>query len=290
MAAKTLDFRAVDWPPINAALAQRIEAESPTVLIKTKDEFNEKVDDVVCIITLVLDENLDKRRPNPFKRHWWTKELTLLKKKQNCVSSKSFKLRHLCDHPIHAEYRASTNKFKEVMHKTRDQNWKDWLESISQQDLYIANRYITSEPTDYSSARIPTLRTTTNKLPDTAEANLAKAEALTGSIFPPPPTVSHVPPNHIYPMPLHGPHFFLRSRIRQVIKLLSPFKAPGPDKIPNVVLMKCIDMLIDHIFFIFRAVFELKVYHSKWLESITLILRKNGKMVYDIAKSDQSAS
>jgi hypothetical protein len=29
-------------------------------------------------------------------------------------------------------------------------------------------------------------------------------------------------------------------------------------------------MLIDHLFFIFRAVFELKVYHPRWLESITL--------------------
>ena len=43
--------------------------------------------------------------------------------------------------------------------------------------------------------------------------------------------------------------------------LFSPYKALGPDKIPNIVLMKCIDVLIDHLFFIFRAIFELNVYH-----------------------------
>ena len=91
------------------------------------------------------------------------------------------------------------------MRKTHDQDWKDWLESISQQDLYIANKYITSEPSDYSSARIPTLRTTSNGLPDLAEDNLAKVAALAESFFPPPPTVSHVPPNQIYPTPLRGP-------------------------------------------------------------------------------------
>jgi hypothetical protein len=286
-AAKSLDFRAADWPSINAALTQKLKAKSPAAHIKSKEEFNEKVDDLIRIITAVLKEQLEERKPNPFQCRWWTKELTSLKKKQNCLSNKSFKFRHLQDHPAHAEYKASTNKFREVMCETRDQDWKDWLESISQQDLYIANKYITSEPTDYSSAWIPTLCTTSNGLPDLAEDNLAKVAALAESFFPPPPTVSHVPPNQIYPSPLHSPRFFSKRRIWQVIQLLSPYKAPGPDKIPNVVLMKCIDTLIDHLFFIFRAVLELKVYHPRWLESITPVLCKIGKTSYDIVKSYQ---
>ena len=64
----------------------------------------------------------------------------------------------------------------------------------------------------------------------------------------------------------------------------SPYKAPGPDKIPNIVLMKCSDALINHFFYIFRAVFKLKVYHPSWLESITLVLQKIGKTSYDVAK------
>jgi hypothetical protein len=55
--------------------------------------------------------------------------------------------------------------------------------------------------------------------------------------------------------------------------------------IPNIVLMKCVDALIDHPFFIFRAVFKLTVYHPRWLKSITLVLRKIGKSSYDVAKS-----
>jgi hypothetical protein len=49
--------------------------------------------------------------------------------------------------------------------------------------------------------------------------------------------------------------------------------------------MKCIDVLIDHLFFIFRAVLELNVYHPSWLESIMLVLREISKTVYDVAKS-----
>jgi hypothetical protein len=101
----------------------------------------------------------------------------------------------------------------------------------------------------------------------------------------PPPEVSYVPPHQVYPTLLKGPHFFSRSRIRQVIRTLSLYKAPGPDKIPNIVLMKCVDALINHLFFIFRAIFELMVYHPRWLKSITLVLRKIGKSSYDVAKS-----
>ena len=38
------------------------------------------------------------------------------------------------------------------MQDTRNQDWTDWLEAASQQDLYIANKYIMNEPTDYSNA------------------------------------------------------------------------------------------------------------------------------------------
>src|ERR1700691_860081 len=67
--------------------------------------------------------------------------------------------------------------------------------------------------------------------------------------------------------------------------MLSPYKALGGDGILNVVLIKCVDTLIDHIFYIYRAVFELKVYHPAWLESLTLVLHKIGKTNYDVAKA-----
>ena len=85
--------------------------------------------------------------------------------------------------------------------------------------------------------------------------------------------------------PLKGICGFCPARICQVIRSLSPYKVLGPDKIPNIVLIKCCDTLIDHLFFIFKAVFKLNTYHPCWLELITLVLRKIGKTSYDVAKS-----
>ena len=232
-----------------------------------------------------FDQMKDQYTGHPFKRHWWTKELSQLKKQQNQLSNKAYKFCHLRDHPVHNEYKAVMVKFKDTMQETRNQDWSDWLEEASQQDLYITNKYISNEPTDYSNARVPSLCTTTNNLPSTADDNSDKAAALAESFPPPPPTFSHVPPNVIYPPPLKGIRFFSRAHICQVISLLSPYKAPGPDQIPNVVLMKCCDNIIDHLFYIFRAIIELNVYHLQWLESTTLVLRKIGKPTYDVAKA-----
>ena len=243
-AARSLDFRQANWIKVNEDLAQRLESGPPPSRISLKEEFTTKVDELVLVIKGVLEDHLKERRPSPFKRRWWTKELSQLKKQQNRLSNKAYKFRHLRDHPIHTEYKAATNKFKDIMQETRNQDWSDWLEAASQQDLYIANKYITNEPTDYSNARVPSLRTTTK-----------------------------------------GVRFFSRAHICQVISSLSPYKAPGPDQIPNVVLMKCCDNIIDHLFYIFRAIIELNVYHPRWLESTTLVLRKIGKPSYDVAKA-----
>ena len=118
------------------------------------------------------------------------------------------------------EYKSAANKFEEVMHKTRDQDWKDWLESASHQDLYIANKYISNKPSDYSNVCIPPLRTTVNGMQDTAESNEDKVKALAESFFPQPPLISHIMPDQIYPTLLQGLCFCSRSRIGQVISAL----------------------------------------------------------------------
>ena len=138
----------------------KLKVESPAVRIHTQEQILAKVDKVISIIADVLHENLKELKPSPFSHHWWTKELTDLRKAQNRLSNKSYRLRAIHNHPIHMEFKALVNKFKEVMIETCKQHWTDWLESIGQQELYTANKYLISEPSDYLSTRIPSLCTT----------------------------------------------------------------------------------------------------------------------------------
>ena len=204
-----LDFRQADWSKVNADLAQHLEENFPAARLTTVDEFLLKVDDLVRIIKETLEDHLKERRPSPFIRRWWTKELSILKKIQNHLSGKSYRFRHIQDHPAHAEHKAAAKQFKSVLEKTHNQDWVDWLESVTQQDLYIANKYITNEPSDDSSARVPTLKTVTNGLSSIADNNESKTAALADSIFLPPPSFSRVSQDATYP-PLRS---FSRARI-----------------------------------------------------------------------------
>ena len=66
---------------------------------------------------------------------------------------------------------------------------------------------------------------------------------------------------------------------------LKPYKAPGLDGIQNVVLQKCIDTIIDHLYYLFRAILEFDSYPSRWRKSLTIVLRKPGKADYEVAKA-----
>jgi hypothetical protein len=45
------------------------------------------------------------------------------------------------------------------------------------------------------------------------------------------------------------------------------------------------DVLIVHLFFIYRAIFKLRTYHPRWRENTTLVLQTLGKTDYNIAKA-----
>ena len=118
-----------------------------------------------------------------------------------------------------------------------------------------------------------------------ATTNKDKSDALARALFPPPPTIPAIPDLQ-YPELAYGYfNYFTRDQIRLVANKLAAFKAPGPDGIPNVVLKQCIDMLIDHLYYIFRAIFKLNTYPSEWRESVTVMLQKPGKPSYENPKA-----
>jgi hypothetical protein len=66
---------------------------------------------------------------------------------------------------------------------------------------------------------------------------------------------------------------------------LSPYKAYGPDEIANIVLQKCVDVLIDYLLFIYRAILKLGKYYDPWRNFDTVVLRKPGKPNYETPKA-----
>ena len=90
--------------------------------------------------------------------------------------------------------------------------------------------------------------------------------------FPPPPEHSSVPQDYTYPTPLPDLPEVSMAQIEEQINKLAPYKAPGPDGIPNIVLIKCFDIIADYLFHILQAIIEKGLYHDPWRESTTVVL------------------
>jgi ribonuclease HI len=137
---------------------------------------------------------------------------------------------------------------------------------------------------DGGKSRIPVLKLTHGDTERTATINAEKSTMLAKSFFPPKPP--HETPLHFtYNKPICNLDPVNKEQIKRNIAKLKPLKAPGPDGIPNIVLMKCADTLLDRLYYIYTAMIERKIYYDPWKQSTTVVLRKPGKLRYDTPKA-----
>jgi Reverse transcriptase (RNA-dependent DNA polymerase) len=59
----------------------------------------------------------------------------------------------------------------------------------------------------------------------------------------------------------------------------------GPDGIPNIVLTKNAALLTDRLVPIYEAMFEKQLFYKPWKTFTMVVLRKPGKLKYDVAKA-----
>ena len=113
-----------------------------------------------------------------------------------------------------------------------------------------------------------------------ADTNEDKSSLLCTTLF---PELKRVDTNHadtVYPAPKFKFCPVTIEQIHRVIARLGPFKAPGPDSIPNVLLIRCTDLLVHHLGPLYQVTFKLDAYPTSWRNSVMIVLRKPGKADY----------
>ena len=81
-----------------------------------------------------------------------------MKNKIAHLSRQSHNLREYVAHPIHKEYRIKCNQYTNTIRSTKKQHWMDWLENISGNDLWVANKYIYTLAGANANTRILSLK------------------------------------------------------------------------------------------------------------------------------------
>lgn len=282
---RTRNFRATDWAEFNSHLSSLLARSPKPSRIRSQPEFRSAISTLNSAISATIEAHVPLISPIPFAKRWWTPQLSALRKKKNRLANLSYRWRGLPDHHAHDDHRATAKEYAKLIESTRKDHWENWLNNASEKDLWTANKYATNPPTDGGRTRIPDLIFTD---PDGSTrhttSNDEKSISLAESFFPPPPATPSIP-HTAYPEPSNFFRYFKKDHIRNTARNLDSYKAPGPDGVPNIVLKESIDTIIDHLFHIFRAIFQLNVYPSEWRESITVVLRKPGKPAYDVPKA-----
>ncbi|KAH9979615.1 hypothetical protein BJV74DRAFT_749504, partial [Russula compacta] len=115
--------------------------------------------------------------------------------------------------------------------------------------------------------------------------NMEKSQILAKTFFLVKPTDAGIPENYAYSKVCYKADQIMKEQIMHQLTKLRPYKAPGPDSIPNIVLSKCTDLLIDRLYYIYKAIMDKGLQYMPWKNFTTVVLPCDTH--YDIPKAYQ---
>ncbi|RDB20758.1 putative protein in type-1 retrotransposable element R1DM [Hypsizygus marmoreus] len=255
----------MEWPEFLEELEAQLAMIPEPQPLKTEGEFKKAIEDLTHVLQETITRKVKMNKPRPHSKRWWNSDLTAAKRQLYKLSDLITKFRVLLDHPIHDEYRKARNAYSEEIWKAKVQHWSEFLEHAIVDDIWMANKYISEPIGDGGCPRVPTLKTVSlGGQQQDATSNEDKAHVLAKAFFPEKPATSSVPQGFVYPPLLTPPPPITEDQIMRHIKRLSPYKASGPDGIPNVVLQKSANLIAKYLLHIYRAVLALNTYYDGW--------------------------
>lgn len=279
------NFRDVDWSEFHDNLSGRLSSLDAPSPIRNQERLNASCDTLTETILDTVKDCVPSTVLCAKSKRWWTKELTQMRRNMNKLGRQSYKLRNNPAHPTHKEHTDAEKLYDRTLERTKRQHWRDWLERAEDPDIWSIHKYTSQPSTDGARARIPALKHKRGNAELTATTNTEKAQALAKSFFPAKPADPEDAAGFTYPPACCKPDQVTKEQILLHIRKLKPYKAPGPDGIPNIVLMRCADLLVDRLLYIYKAMLERNLHYSPWKSFTTVVLRKPGKPRYDVPKA-----
>ncbi|OJT13951.1 hypothetical protein TRAPUB_9490 [Trametes pubescens] len=283
------NYARADWEALEHAMREGFEGLPPPRELRSVEEFDRVLSAVTDIFSRAVAQHIPRRKPSPYQKRWWSDNLGELRRQMNRAQRRAERHKGWPDHPAHEEARHARNEYASAVDEQKEVHWVQWLERLTQPDVWIANRYITSGGTDACRARVPTLTVDTDRGRELIADNERKSAVFFKLFYLPALSADDVhsaaPPDMVYPPPAYRFRPPTDLQIERIIRALPPDKAPGPNGIINRVYKVAAPFLVPHLGPLFRATFSLNYYPDQWKVFKTVVLRKPGKPDYCIPKA-----
>ena len=282
----SFNFREAEWDEFRSKLKPRLAQSLDKPVITNADQLNEAIGDLTQALQDTIHEVVKRSSPRPDAKRWWNGELTKMRKELYVIRADSYRYRAIGNHASHGELKKKSNEYGEAIVKAKRSHWTNYLEEMTANEIWTANKYIKEPVGDGGNPRIPTLKVKNAAGAEiSVNSNEEKAKIFASVFFPKPPPTENAFVGHEYPDPLPDPPNITAEQVRRHILKTSPYKAHGPDEIPNVVLQQCVSLISERLIRIFQAILDLNIYYDPWKEFTTVVLRKPGKPSYEVPKA-----
>lgn len=283
----TPNFREVDWQKFQTMVGIKLERSYPPTEISMQVQLDRACAELTSILQDAISFDVPKTTICTKTKRWWTKELTTPRREAKKLGRQTFKFRDKPFHYVHTAYKDANKLYHRTLQSTKMQHWWDWLEKVDNPDIWTIQKLLAALASDGGSSKIPTLKYKAGDTELKARSNEEKGCILAKNFFPmkPPPE----PPiaDTSYPSQCSKVGNITSKAIMRQICKLKPYKAPGPDGIPNIILINCADLLVDRLYHIYMAIFNKRLYYAPWKAFNIIVLCKLGKPSYKVVKAYQ---
>ena len=154
------NFRATEWEKLKEILDEELlDLEPPRELI-SKEDLITALENLEAAITRTIEKAVPRKKPSPYAKRWWTKELEKARKKVRKMGCMARQYERYPEHSIHEEWKRARNELTKLLQKTKRDHYNDWIESIDMKTIWDAHRFVSTPVSDGSKTRIPALKKT----------------------------------------------------------------------------------------------------------------------------------
>ena len=270
-----LDWRRVCWDSFRQALHTRLQSILPEPGgIRDEEDLQRHACILMEGLKTVIDQHVPTKRISWASNPWWSKELEqirleLLRRQRKWNRSK--------DRADKREVNACRRRLRRAIAEAKQACWRRMCEDASDEDLWATFWKLTRPR---HSGRIGDLHVGDSWISDDA----GKARALADRFFPTPPS-SDIPA-----------HEAVRTRVAEILTSArgtdipdvsstelhaaiwasSPWKAPGADRVTNMCLRECEDILRPYLLPLFSASLRFQSIPSEWKSAMVVAVPKPG--------------
>lgn len=101
---------------------------------------------------------MPRKKPSPYAKRWWTKELEKARRKVRRLGCKARHYEQYPEHSIHDMWKTARNELTTLLRKTKRDHYNDWVKNIDARNIWDTHKFASAPVSDRAKTRIPALK------------------------------------------------------------------------------------------------------------------------------------